>query len=556
MNVNPLGIALETFLRGFCPIEDVLKVAWPDGAFDWHQIALIDAGMKALKPEQEFREIVAKGCTGAGKNAAVAALACLWFESGDQAQVVINSQSTQHAVEVAFSEVKQWRKRMRYATPCDELETKIKAGDKHSIVVANPEKPESFSGRHGASGVLIIFDECTGTSTHLFDVAKTQARLMVLLGNPRVNSGYFRRCFGDDEHCDDPVRDVILASGAKRRLITVSGESCANVKQQKRIIPGQISYQDYAEIAAHPDENYRRIFAFGKFPIEDAELQLILPSWLDRHVAAYDRGIHPDGFGLDVGDSEHGDWTVCAAVGRDGLVRLMRRRKTDLMATCGWLLSQVKQYFRIDLTDGECPITVDADGVGKGIADRLAEIGCWVIPFRGSEMAFDRRAYMNKRAEAYAVFGKRLDPSEGHGTFGLPDDQILLDDLCAAERIYDSDGVRFRIQPKDLPSGAKSIKNHRGDIISTVKQKLGRSPDRGDACVYGYYSIFVLMGGTEENFEAQEVPKGEVVAFVGDDKTTPKKVRDETWDSYFSELGDLLDDLEHDEDDKTSYKLD
>ncbi len=53
-------------------------------------------------------------------------------------------------------------------------------------------------------------------------------------------------------------------------------------------------------------------------------------------------------------------------------------------------------------------------------------------------------------------------------------------ELCAPERIYLSDGVRFRITPK-----TRAGSHFEGE---TIKEKLGRSPDRADAVVYLHHA--------------------------------------------------------------------
>ena len=558
LSLDPIKLMIEAFNRGMATVDEVVRTAWgPEVQTDWFQKLMIEAALRGLNGE--FREVWVKGATSSGKGACAAMIATLWFASGDDTQVIVNSNSTQHARDVLFAEIKTWYKLLRFPGDDEILETKIKGAnnDKKYIVIANPEKGESFSGRHGTGGVLFLFDEASSASPHFFDLAKTQAKMILCLGNPRVSSGFFRRAFGDT-HADDPYYDMELPSGSKRRIITISGESLLNVKTGLRLIPGQLTKEDYAELINHPDPNYRRVYAQGKFPLEDQEVQLILPSWLERHVQAYNSKLEPEAFGLDVADSDDGDKTVLSAVHEDGLIRQMIRQKANTMQTVGWVVNSTKnQWKKIDITEGQHPVVVDADGLGTGVADRLEELGVWVVRHRGSESAYDRRSYVNRRAESYATLARRLDPSSGMPPFGLPDKQELLDDICAPERIYDSDGIRFRIPPKDLPSGSRPIKNHRGDNVSTIRQKLSRSPDYGDSLAYGYWGSFVLHGGIDGIQDQQIVPKEESVVFCDEDAeaVTPKKTRDKEWDTYFSELGDLLDDLESKEADG-EYKLD
>ena len=51
-----------------------------------------------------------------------------------------------------------------------------------------------------------------------------------------------------------------------------------------------------------------------------------------------------------------------------------------------------------------------------------------------------------------------------------------------AEKVYGSDGLKFGITPKNRAGNDE----HRGD---TLREKLGRSPNRADAVVYLYDGI-------------------------------------------------------------------
>ena len=56
------------------------------------------------------------------------------------------------------------------------------------------------------------------------------------------------------------------------------------------------------------------------------------------------------------------------------------------------------------------------------------------------------------------------------GLVSIPNDDILINDLCAPKYEIDSRG-KIKIESKQ-----------------EIKKRLGRSPDRGDACVMGFYA--------------------------------------------------------------------
>lgn len=528
--VTPVYLKLLAFLNGLATIDSVLRVAWPDAIFEGFQRDIVASILGGLNGT--YREVGIKGCTGAGKGASVAAAANLWFEASDGAKIVINSQSRPHALEVMFSEIVRWRKAMRCRCSDEILETRIKVHEQKHIVVTNPDKGEGLTGHHGGA-ILFIFDEATATPEQFWELAKTQADMLVALGNPRTRGGWFKSLFPEID--PDKTQDVITEGGSRRRVITIGGMDCTNVRMQKVVIPNQLTWESYREIKSNPDPNHGRVYADGQFPVEDTELQLILPSWIPRHTEAR-RHATPEieAFGLDVADSTGGDETILACGGRDGMNCFLTRRKSNTMKTVGWVLSRCREKLKIDLTRRQHPIVVDADGLGKGVADRLEEIGCWVIKHRGSESADDKRAYYNRRTETYARLAIRLNPEGPFGVdpWAIPHDTKLIEELVAPDKIYESDGLRFRITPKNAPSGARVQRDHRGQVITTLHQRLRRSPDRADAVAMLWAGVYALHYSDSEPFVVRDDEL--VIPVAGDEELEPDEI--DGFDLYFKEL--------------------
>jgi len=199
---------------------------------------------------------------------------------------------------------------------------------------------------------------------------------------------------------------------------------------------------------------------------------------------------------LDIGASVAGDESALACGGMKGVRAIHTWRYQSTMQTVGEVIRIARQKYNITLSDGDVPICIDADGLGKGVADRLEENGCNVIHHHGGAGAEENQLYVNRRAEVYAELGRRLDPSgrwgEGHNPktdevflkqpFALPNDSMLLADLVVPEKIFDSTGIRYKLTPKDRKPGMKF--NGR-----TIREQLGRSPDRGDAVTMLYRAV-------------------------------------------------------------------
>ena len=481
----------------------------------WPGVVLDDFQRDILRSlfDPAIREVYVKGNTSCGKGGAVALAVCTYFCVYPQAKVVLTSATYHHAQSVLFAEVAKWWKQMQFKSPGNLLASGIHDGSQHWIDVVNPDSDEAFSGRHGPS-TLFVFDEATAISDARYKLADTQATKFIAVANPRTLGGAFRSAF--PVSAPDETQTIVVPTG-RRRCVTVGGSDCLNVREKRLenpvapiggitigdreftqgemidaerydqvrpIIPGQVCYDTWQAIVHDSSEFVREVFGHGRFPKEDPETQLIRPSWLPRHLDAWSEDIVVEGFGLDVAASQSGDATVLAAGGQSGIRSLHVRRESDTMQAVGWVLSLVRERYDIDLATGAVPVTVDMDGLGKGVGDRLAELGVRVIEMRGNATPLhDRHRCSNRRAEVYALLADRLNPDSNAEPFGLPDDREMLDELVAPEKMFaGSDGLKFRLTPKEKRPG----NTFRGQ---TIRERLGRSPDKADAVAYCFAAL-------------------------------------------------------------------
>lgn len=123
-----------------------------------------------------------------------------------------------------------------------------------------------------------------------------------------------------------------------------------------------------------------------------------------------------------------------------------------------------------------CTIVIDMGGGYGGAAKmRLEDNGVDpVIGYKGAEKSRRRTVdqqfgFTNKRSEAYWRLREALDPSQDGGSgIALPDDPELVADLTAPTFEVTSQGIK--VLPKEK-----------------VIEKLGRSPDKGDAVVMAWF---------------------------------------------------------------------
>lgn len=506
-----LGYAILAAREGN-PIPYV-KLQWPDVILDGFQVETIE-GMFDTK----ILEVFIKGCTGPGKGFAVGGLgANVWFDVFDESKTILSSSGFEHAKKNIFAELTKWRRRRKYQNiHPDEIRTKeIHHNEEHFVLISNPETGEGMSGQHGPR-TLFIFDEASAVDDSVYENAKKQSRMIVALANPRVLSGFFRKGFEDAE--DPDKNQIVDMPSGRRKLISVGGLDCTNVKNKcllvqvsppggieiegaffaegesipdeyyervKPIIPGQITYSKYMETMANIDPNQRAIFAEGRFPTEDLEMQVIPGTWIARHTAAWHKKLPADVFALDVAASKSGDRSILAVGSGAGILDLLPKQENDTMVLVGWVIATVRKRYGVDLTESGHPVAVDFGGVGKPVGQRLRELGVWVHPiFGGSAPTFDKTNYANKRAELYGELSHRLNPMGAYRDtpFPLPPKHgaDLSREFNAHEKIYQSDGVKFHLIPK----------HKRGRTCSSVREILnGKSPDKSDAVVMLYDTV-------------------------------------------------------------------
>jgi len=527
---DQLNITAECVRCGHADISDLTEMFWDGLRLDRHQRDILHHIILGM--EWDISEIAVKGCAGSGKGASLAMGVCMWFELAPVCKIILVSSSYEHVIKGLFSEVIKWRKKMRFEAQGEVFATEIKVSEQKRIVCLNPKAEEGLAGWHGRYTAFFL-DEATGVTEKFFDIAGTQAKIKVAISNPRVSSGWFRRLFAAAD--PDETQTIKMPNGTKRRLITIAGTDCLNVVEGQIILEGQITRQRLAAIMAHPDPDWRRVMGEGKFPREDRERQLIMPSWLHRHWQVWHKNIEVECFGLDVGDSADGDPSCLAAGGEQGLCRLHIRKEKNTMGTVGWVLGVARKKHGIDLTRGENFVCVDADGIGKGVADRLEEEGVKVISHFGESSPEEKQMFKNKRAETWGNLALRLDPEGpwGHTPWAVPRDELLLEDMTAQEKMQGSDPFRFKLLPKDTRDGTESL-----------KKKIGRSPDRGDAAAYLWAASCAQMA-----VEAEE-GCGDMIAGVPDDTWSEGELKERrkkgSMDAYLEEVHKFLDMRERD----------
>ena len=261
-------------------------------------------------------------------------------------------------------------------------------------------------------------------------------------------------------------------------------------------------FEDDRKISATTVRTEHSIFfAHGMFPDEDPESQVILSSWLPRHVAHWDAlekgfSVPVNAFGLDVARSLAGDSSCLAAGSGVGVAGIYKEKFASYPEIAEWVMQTAIDKHGINLLDGNIPVCIDyGGGYGSGVGDWLAKAGVYIIQsMPGGRAQVMPQVYCNLRTEMYALFGIRLSPEHqwADDPFALPDDKELLEDLIHAVRDWTPDHSRFRLKSKD-----------------EIKASLGRSPDKGDAVAL----LFMAIREVEQMNEYMAAAAGELLTY-------------------------------------------
>lgn len=415
---------------------------------------------------RDNRRTVVPSCHGAGKTT-IAACIALWFLFTRPYSNVVTTAPTGRQVKSLLW--KELRKAYHHAegiwpvgmggdllpkNPQLQLD-----GDAWMCVGFSTDMDVSFQGWHAPGGVLMVFDEAPGVDPMIWKAARNTLTgpddRFLAIGNPIEAAG--------------PFYDMTTREDAK--TIHISALDVPNVVEEKIVIPGLTSIEWVREMQSDCGSNYKEhpdyiARVLGKFP--DVDDRVLVPlSWMDAAEERWrvyqdlnawqQRNCH---LGVDVARSGTNKTIIAESYDALGCKRLHKEPKQSTMETAGSVL---------DIADRSGALTyrIDADGVGAGVYDRLAEQD----EKRAREMRggmrseLDPTRYLNQRAEWYWTLRERLDPEADHA-LAMPPDKNLRAQLT---------GMRW----KTTSQGKKQIES-KDDML---KRGL-KSPDEADAVVY------------------------------------------------------------------------
>lgn len=413
-----------------------------------------------------------RGPRGLGKST-TAALVILWFAltrdaAGIDWKVMTTAGSWAQLKNYLWPEIHKWARRVDWKalgraplnTRNELLNTEMHLSY-GNVSAASPKDSAKLEGLH-ADHVLVVVDEAKIVPAAMFDSAE----------------GSFS-AVGDDEDEDGGLQAFALA-------ISTPGEPSGRFYDIHRQAPGLEDWHprhvtlDEAIAARRMTrkwaEQRRKMWGessalyqnhvLGEFCASDEEA--VIPLKLVEEAIARWRGWDNDGrpdmgdYGIGVDVARSGlDKTILAHGTGQVIIRLEEQAKADTMVTAGVVRAA------LDARPGSKAV-IDVIGVGAGVYDRLKEQGAPVEAFVASHKTArkDKTGHFGfVRLKDYAWWSLRERLEEDDCQIAFPDDPELLGDLTSVHWKITSTG-KITVETKD-----------------EVKKRIGRSPDKGDACI-------------------------------------------------------------------------
>ncbi|UXC93118.1 terminase [Sphingobium sp. RSMS] len=298
------------------------------------------------------------------------------------------------------------------------------------LVTWSANNTEAFAGLHNqGKRIVLIFDEASGIIQKVWEVAlgaltdEDTEILWLAFGNPTLNTGSFRDCFGKS-------RNLWKTKQIDSR--TVEGTNKAYLQE----------LVDTYGI----DSDIVKVRVLGQFP-SASSMQFI---GMDVVEAAQQRVVNSIGsdpliYGVDIARFGDDHSTLAKRCGRDAKSRPWKRwYGADTMTVAGDIAMEAQQ-------EHPDAIFVDVGAMGAGVIDRLRqllpEMAVFEVNFggKGRDAVWANNVRVktkNKRAEMWTSMRTWLE----HGA--IPEDQGLADDLTSPEYGYDAE-QRIELEKKD-----------------------------------------------------------------------------------------------------------
>jgi phage terminase large subunit len=386
--------------------------------------------------------VLVRSCHGAGKTWFVAGLLIWFIVTRPNSRGLTTAPTWKQVKDTLWAEIsKLYRGSILPGHFGHVLESRFETGRKEWFASGvSSDHMENIEGQHSPTAAIRIVDEAKAVEQGMFDATKgifTAPEILdVWISTPSIQSGpFYERDVSDDESV---IRAVVDIDELCNDPNIPAGERAAfaNWKQECLLEWGEASSEYQSRVMARY--------------IDNAEGALYPSSWVERAMAAEWEIDKPLVAALDVAGTVDGDENALAiAAGPDNQDKIHVRslaswHERDTMVTKGKLLLALRGLGPIGL---RVAVYVDANGLGKGVADAARYDGVNVGHYVGSTSPRDPSRYQYRKYEDAWHLRDLLEKN----LIRLPRSQALKAQLCAMRYEVLINGKIRIIDPVDSP---------------------------------------------------------------------------------------------------------
>lgn len=395
---------------------------------------------------------------GVGKSCWLARRIIWWGMTRNPWKVGCTAPSSGTMFDALWSELAKWHGKMPegmkglFEWKAERFEWKGGANVSYAVAkTARRETPEALQGLH-SENMLFVIDEASGVDDIIFETARgamsTVGAKTIMTGNPTRLGGYFFEAFHKNRKYWEVMK---VASHESTRC---------NLEELERW------REEYGE-----ESNFYKVRALGEFP--DSEDGVIIPLYLVEAAVIRDVEQVPseEVWGLDVSGAGQ---DLCALAKRRGnrmLEAIKTWRNDDTMVSVGKVMAEYR-----DAVVKPVQVCVDSNGIGAGVAHRLAEQGIPVHCVNVSESHSSNDRYLRLRDEMWELtrdwfYGKDVK---------IADDPAFVGEISRIKWGLSSNGKMKAMSKYDM-----KLAPPRG---------LGKSPDRSEAFCFTFMAGGSIVG--------------------------------------------------------------
>lgn len=395
---------------------------------------------------------------GVGKTCWLARRIIWWGLTRNPWKVGCTAPSSGQMFDALWSELAKWHQKMPaefkslFEWKAERFEWTGQPAVSYAVAkTARRETPEALAGLH-SENMLFLIDESPGVDDIIFETARgamsTRGAKTIMTGNPTRLSGYFFDAFHKNRQ-----------HWATLKVSSHESTRCNSLELNQW-------KEEYGE-----DSNFYRVRALGEFP--DAEEGTIIPLYLVEAAVTRDVEQVPseEVWGLDVSGAGS---DLCALAKRRGNTMpepVKTWKSDDTMVSVGKVMAEYREA-KIKPVQ----VCVDSNGIGAGVAHRLAEQGLPVHCVNVSESHSSNDRYLRLRDEMW----ERARDWFYAKDVKIPDDPMFIGEITRIKWGITSNGKMKAMSKYDM-----KLAPPRG---------LGKSPDRSEAFCFTFMGMDFIVG--------------------------------------------------------------